>query len=239
MVIPHRTTSPSAVRTSVMTLAGRGSVDCGGVWAEVWGPSENVRCLGRRLTGSSAVATWRRVSVPVTKDQAIDCSMDAFSLDSAMHRCRMVCFCDPVCSICLMQQSSLHRLSNSAMQQFVQQQCTNAAMHQCTNSLIRTYTKIVILRSRDRPMFATVRCAGCDVVTLFGVTERCSDAAIRPAAMHQCSDSYGTNSLIRTYTKIVILRSRDRPMFATVRCAGGDVVILFGVTERCSDAVRC
>ena len=73
----------------------------------------------------------------------------------------------------------------------------------------------------------------------FAPIEQLSNAAIRPAAMHQCSDSPGTNAVIRVYTKNVILRSRDRPMFATVRCAGGDVVILFGVTERCSDAVRC
>jgi hypothetical protein len=130
----------------------------------------------------------------------------------------------------------IEQLSNAAIRQ--------AAMHQCsdspgTNAVIRVYTKNVILRSRDRPMFATVRCAGGDVVILFGVTERCSDAAIRPAAMHQCSDSPGTNAVIRVYTKNVILRSRDRPMFATVRCAGCDVVILFGVTERCSDAVHC
>ena len=111
MVVPHCTTSPSAVRTNVMTLAGRWSVGCGRVWAEVWGPSENVRCLGRRLTGSGAVATWRVVSVSVTKDEVIDCFTDPFSLDSVIHGCRMVRFCDPVHSICVMQQASLDRLS--------------------------------------------------------------------------------------------------------------------------------
>ena len=86
------------------------------------------------------------------------------------------------------------------------------------------------------PSFAHV---WCDQPIQFASIEQLSNAAIRPAAMHQCSDSPGTNAVIRVYTKNVILRSRDRPMFATVRCAGGDVVILFGVTERCSDAVRC